>query len=323
MKSAHRHQLETNELAHRLELYIARYRPYGSMIVGGLIALVALVFVWSYISGTSAARRSEAWNSYNLAIASRPPNLDEIHRTAEEYPGTKMQQMADVTWADGQVLIASRNYLGNRPAAMENLNRAMSAYQGVIQSSQDERLTGRARLGVARIYEMQNHLDKARDEYRQVTGTYSDYAKQQAERLAKPDAAETCAWLATAQPPRPKAPVGPGTPGQQPEFSPGEISLPSAGGPQSGKTEDTKSAADSFENLLKSMQQESKNGDAAERYKTEQATGKDSKTTPPAKDSSPAEPKNEPKDSPAPTNSGESGGSKPAETPPATDKPAK
>ena len=69
-----------------------------------------------------------------------------------------MQQMADVTWADGQVLMASSNYIYNRKAAMEALNRATSAYQGVIQSSNDERLAGRARLGLARVYEMQNQL---------------------------------------------------------------------------------------------------------------------------------------------------------------------
>src|SRR5438067_1932886 len=100
MKSAHRHELETNVLAHRLEVYIMRYRPYAARIIGVLIAIVAVVLIWSYISGTSAARRSEAWDTFNQAVGSMPaPNLDEIHRTAQEYPGTKMQQMADVTWA--------------------------------------------------------------------------------------------------------------------------------------------------------------------------------------------------------------------------------
>ena len=143
-----------------------------------------------------------------------------------------MQQMADVTWADGQVMQASQNYIYNRSAANEALERAASAYQGVIQTSDDERLVDRARLGLARVYEMQNDLDKAREEYEQVAGAYAEYAKAQAERLAKPEAKETYAWLATAEPPRPRAPMGPGTPGQRPEFSPGDLSLPA--GPASG-----------------------------------------------------------------------------------------
>ena len=44
MKSAHRHELETNVLAHRLEVYIERYRPYASRIVGVIIAVVVLIF---------------------------------------------------------------------------------------------------------------------------------------------------------------------------------------------------------------------------------------------------------------------------------------
>src|SRR5436190_24308700 len=103
MKSAHRHELETNALAHRLELYIMRYRPYASRIAGVLIAVIVLILICSYISGTSAARRSEAWDSFNVAVAATPTDLELIHRTAEEYPGTKMQQMADVTCADAQV----------------------------------------------------------------------------------------------------------------------------------------------------------------------------------------------------------------------------
>lgn len=285
MKSAHRHELETNALAHRLEVYIMRYKPYASRIAGVLIAVIILILIWSYISGSSAAKRSEAWDSYNMAVAAMPPNLEEIHRAGQDHPGTPMQQMADVTWADAQVYIASRNYLSNRQAAMESLDRAVSAYQGVIQSSNDEQLTSRARLGLARIYEMQNHLDKAREEYRLVTGAYADYAKQQAERLERPESQDTYAWLATAQPPRPKMPVGPGSPGQRPEFSPGEIALPGAAGADAGKAGDAKGAAEAFDDLLKSMRHETKPGETDDRYQPGQPPAKESNTEPPGETS--------------------------------------
>src|SRR4051812_34891068 len=99
MKSAHRHELETNALAHRLEVFIERYRPYASQIVGVLVAIVAVILIASYLLGSSAAKRSETWDTFNHAVTSTPPNLDEIHRTAQDYPGTPMQQLADVTWA--------------------------------------------------------------------------------------------------------------------------------------------------------------------------------------------------------------------------------
>ena len=106
---------------------------------------------------------------------------------------------------------------------------ALDAYQGVIQSSSDERLTNRARLGLARIYEMENHLDKVRAQYREVTGAYAEYAKREAERLDKPDSQDTYTWLATAQPPRQQVPMGPGVPGQTPPFSPADLGLPGDG----------------------------------------------------------------------------------------------
>jgi len=324
MKSAHRHELETNTLAHRLEIFIQRYKPYASQILGVFIAILAVIIIWSYLAGSSSARRTEAWDTFNHAVTSTPPNLDDIHRTAQEYPGTPMQAMADVTWADAQVYIASRGYLGNRPKALETLDKAASAYEGVIQSSNDDQLIGRARLGLARIYEMQNHLDKARDEYGKVTGAYAKYAQLQVERLAKPEAQETYAWLATAQIPQQKMPAGPGTPGKTPEFTPAEMGLPP--GPAAGRTEadkagDAKGANEAFDNLLKSLKENSTKGETPDRYKEGEKPADKSSATPADKNSSPKETK----DSAPPANS-DASENKPAEKPasvPATEKPAK
>jgi predicted negative regulator of RcsB-dependent stress response len=317
MKSAHRHQLETNELAHRLEQYIERYRPYASTIAGVLVAIAVALLIWTYVSGTSAARRSGAWDTFNQTVSATFPNVDEIHSTAQQYQGTKMQQMADVTWADAQVMLASRQYIGNRRAANEAMERALSAYQGVIQSSKDERLTNRARLGLARIYEMQNHLDKARAQYREVTGAYAEYAKQQAERLDKPESQETYAWLATAQPPRPQAPMGPGVPGQRPDFSPGDIGLPGVpGAPPTSTGPGTgapKGGSDAFDALFNGpLQPKLKEKETPDRYQQG--------TTPPADAN--AKP-GETSSSPAPPAAPSTDEKKAAETPAKTDQPPK
>ncbi len=304
MKSAHRHELETNALAHRLQVFIERYRPFASRIVGVIIAIIVLILIASYLAGSSSARKSEAWDTFNRAVTSTPPNLDDIHRTAQDYPNTPMQQIADVTWADAQVYIASRGYLANRPKALETLSTATSAYESVVQSSKDERLIARARLGLARIYEMQNKLDKARDEYGKVTGTYAKYAQLQADRLSKPEAQETYAWLATAQIPLPKAPAGPGTPGQQPEFSPGEMNLPAAGPATSARPGDAKAANDAFDELLKSLKEDSKKGDAPDRYKdgekpADGAAPPAKAATPPSAEKTESKPAEKPAETPA------------------------
>jgi hypothetical protein len=295
MKSVERHNLQANVVAHWLEVAIERYRPYLSKIITGAVAIVALFFIWSYISGSSAAQRSGAWDAFNQAVSSTTPNqLDLLKQTADEFQGTPVQQFADVTWADGQVARASDLYIYNRKAANEALNQAASAYRGVLQSSDNDRLLSRARLGLARVYEMQNELEKARNEYEQVAGTYAKYAKAQAERLAQPEAKETYAWLATAEAPRPVAPLGPGTPGKGPELFPSDIPLPGESNLTPGAG-DGVGAAEAFDALLKEMKKETPASDKAsdqadDRYKTDAppaaapggaATDKDTSTEPP------------------------------------------
>lgn len=312
MKSAHRHELETNALAHRLEVMIARYKPYTSQIIGVLVAIVAVIFIGSYLLGSSSSRNSETWDTFNQAVTSSPPAVDDIHRAAQDYPNTAMQQIADVTWADAQVFGATRGYLASRPKALELLDKATSAYQGVILSSKDPRLVERAHLGMARIYEMQNKIDQSVEEYGKVTGAYAAFAKAQVERLNKPEAKETYAWLATAQLPMPKSPAGPGTPGQRPEFSPGEMNLPPAGAstgpPAQAKPEDAKAANDAFDQLLKSLKDDPKKADSPDRYKEGEkpADGKadpakagDEKAAPPAAEKADAKPAEKPAEKPA------------------------
>jgi hypothetical protein len=253
MKSEHRHELETNTLAKKLNVAVERFRPYASTIAGVIVAIVVVMFLWSYFAGSSSARQSQAWDAYNQAIIEAVPDVEQLRQTAQEHPGTKMQQMADVTWADSQVWIAARDYIYNRPAATEAITKALSAYLSVIQSSDDERLVNRSRLGVARAYEIQGKLEEAAKTYGEVKGAFEEYAKRQAERLAKPEAKDTYEWLATARPKLPQAPTGPGTPGVQPEFSAGDLALP--GAPASTATPDgTPATSQSIEDLLKGLE---------------------------------------------------------------------
>jgi hypothetical protein len=256
MKSEHRHQLETNWLATRVNRFVQDVRPHAATIAGIAIAIVAVMLIWTYWAGSSSARQSGAWDVYNIALGQRPPNVDALRLAAEENPGTAMQQMADVTWADSQVWLAARDYIYNRRAAMEALDRATSRYQGVIQSTDDERLLNRARLGMARIHEIRGELDKAREEYLKVKGAYEEYAKLQSERLEQPDARETYQWLASAQPPRPRTPMGPGTPGRRPDFSADDLGLPDASGSGSSTSSFPEGAppqGEDFDKLLEGL----------------------------------------------------------------------
>lgn len=268
MKSQHRHELETNWLAKRVGDWLDQIRPYNSLIAGVALAAAALFFGFSYFSGASASRQSEAWNSYNQAVGGLMPNLETLRQSAEEYPDSPMQQWADVTWADGQAWNASFTYFQNRAAAMDMLNLATSTYQGLLQETDDEQLKSRAHFGLGRVYELRNELDKAREEYRAVKGGFAELAEERIKELDEASSKDTYAWLATAQAPRRTAPRGPGTPGQRPDFAPGELEMPAA-----GSTPAESAAAVSVDNLFKGIGETSGKDDpnATDRYNTDDA----------------------------------------------------
>jgi hypothetical protein len=226
MKSEHRHELETNWLAHHLADFIDRVRPYGPTIFGAIVAAAVAWFAISYLSTSSTARQSEAWNTYNEAVSGLIPNVVKLRESAAEYPDSPMQQWADITWADGQVWMASRAYIQNRAASMEALNLAEGAYTSLLAESDDPRLINRAHYGLARVYELRNDLEKAREEYARVEGDFKPLAELRVEELAKPQVKATYDWLATAEAPRRALPAGPGTPGQRPDFSAGDLEIP-------------------------------------------------------------------------------------------------
>jgi tetratricopeptide (TPR) repeat protein len=266
MKSAHRHELETNALAHRLEGVIDRLRPYSSTIIGSIAAAVILILLWSWISGASSSQRGAAWNEYHQAVGSARPDLEALNRFGEAHPGTEMQQLADITYADGQAFQASANYFYNRGDAKEALTKATSAYQRILNSSNNERLLNRAHLGMARVYEMQNDLAKAKAEYEKVGGGYAEFAKAQIKRLDKPETKETLDWLAKAEPPRTQPPTGPGVPGRHLEFSPGDLSLPEATQGTDTTGTGTADPGASFDEMLKGLRLDAPAEEGAQRY---------------------------------------------------------
>lgn len=332
MKSEHRHELETNALAQRLDTAIHRIQPHLSTIAGVAVALIVVMFAWSYLSSSSTARRSQAWDEFNLAVAEVVPDANQLRQAAQEHPGSAMQRMADATWADSQVWLAARDYIYNRAAAVEALSKATSVYQAIIQSSDDARLKNRAQLGLARVYELQGKFDEAREEYLKVGGGYQQYAKLQAERLAQPESKAMYAWLESARPPLPQSSLGGATAGQRPAFSEGELALPGENGVLG--TSGSQTAPDpSIDDLLKGLELDLNPPDGKnDRYApapgepAQAAPGETPATNAPSADAAPATPDvggdRAPADE-APANSeNPPAASEATATPPSSEKPA-
>jgi hypothetical protein len=254
MKSVQRHNLETNWLAKHLKVWIDRAEPYMSRIIGVVVAIVVVVLVWSWFAGSSASRQLEAWDLYNAVIGQQSltaQTLTQLNRAAEEYQDTDMQQLADLTWADGQVWNSSRDILHDRKAALSVLDGAISTYQAIIDTSSNNRFVDRAHFGLARVYELRNEPGKAREEYLKVRSTYDALAKRRADELAKEKTKKTLEWLALAEAPRVAGPLGAGTPGQRPAFDVEDFALPAA----TGATPSAPAGGTSVEDFLKGFDQ--------------------------------------------------------------------
>ncbi len=227
MKTERRHDLETNELARRATVWIEKVKPYSTLLVGVAVVLLG-VWVISSVWGSIAASEDEAaWDAYGLAISSDDLEMVKMQRLANDdlYQGTRMQEWAFAAWADRQLYLATRQYLLDRTDAQERLQRIVGVYEQLATNAGEEQLRNRARFGLARVYELQNKLEKSGALYDQVQGDLQLLARLYADRLLTPEAKETYAWLETAKLPRRELKGAPGTPGSKPVF---DAELPDA-----------------------------------------------------------------------------------------------
>jgi len=221
MKSEERHQLQENTLIHLLESGAEKVRPYTTLIFGGISVLLGAMIVWSVWSQRQAAKTSEAWDQYEVAMTRQ----DDIERsdlldlaTSEQFGGSMVSEWAYLAYADRQLRQAAEFYLVNREASLDRLEEVANIYQQLAKGAATQDLRDRARLGLARVLEMQNKPDEAREAYVLITGPLSNYAAERAEQLDSPSAKAAADWLATADLPSSSLPNSPGTPGARPDF---------------------------------------------------------------------------------------------------------
>jgi hypothetical protein len=227
MKTERRHDLETNELARRATVWIEKVKPYSTLLVGVAVVLLGVWVVSSVWGSITASEDEAAWDAYGLAITTSDLEMQNMQRLAndDQYKGTTMQEWAFAAWADRQLYLATRLYLTDRTDAQDRLRRIVGVYEQLAINAGDEQLRNRARFGLARVYELQDKLEKAGELYDQVQGDLQPLARLYADRLLTPEARETYAWLNTAKLPRRNLEGAPGTPGSRPDF---DVELPNA-----------------------------------------------------------------------------------------------
>ncbi|NOY41938.1 MAG: hypothetical protein GXP26_08890 [Planctomycetes bacterium] len=239
MKSERRHDLESNELV----VWLDKFRPYTGQATAVVAVVVSVLAIGSIWNSGSEAKQEAAWDAFALANDTSDPELMALLSAAdnEEYAGTSMPEWAHVTWADRQLLLAGHAYLADRSAARSRLKKVEGIYSTLAAGASDSEVKNRARFGLARVFELQNKLDEAKEQYAMVQGDLESLASERATQLDLPEVREACAWLATADLP---LPASSGAHQGQPNF---DVEFPAT---DSGEF-NTKTLEDLLENLTK------------------------------------------------------------------------
>ena len=221
MKTERRHELKTNQLADSLARWIEVARPYSRAGLALIVAAVALVFAWGYLSAQNSRRDADGWQEYFEAFTSRDPR-DTLNDTSERYAGLPAGEWSRLVLADIQLDDGTNKLFIEKKDARDELRQASDKYQSILLESRHPMMLDRATFGLARAHEALGLLDKARDEYRSLVkqwpdSPYAQVAQKRAKDLEQQTTKEFYDWFAKYEPARPFS-REPGTPGAKPSF---------------------------------------------------------------------------------------------------------
>ena len=273
MNTERRHELESNALAHGITTWGDKLRPYTSAMLAIVAALIGVYIVATIWNNYQAQRDQAAWHEFELALFEGDGEARSLQRLAnsEEYQGTEMQVWAFMSWADRQLRLASELYLRDRDDAKKRLSSVHGIYEQFADGASSSELKNRARLGLARVAEMQGDVDEAKAQYALVDGALAALAEERVKQLNAKPATETIEWLATVQLPKRTPPAGAGSPGLRPGFE----AVPPTADPQSGLNFDT---TQSLEEILGGIKED----ETGNRYEGDEAKPAEGAATEPA-----------------------------------------
>jgi hypothetical protein len=220
MNTERRHELETNALADGITTWSEKARPYTSALLALIAVLLGLFIVASLWNSYQERRNREAWQELEFGLLEGDIESRNLRLIAdrEDLQGTDMTEWAYMSWADRQLLRASQLYLSNREDAKKRLTEIEAIYSQYADNASSPELKNRARLGLARVSEMQGDLTDAITQYEVVDGALAAVAEERIKALKAKPAKETVEWLATVELPKRTPPGGPGSPGARPGF---------------------------------------------------------------------------------------------------------
>jgi hypothetical protein len=175
---------------------------YSTWALGILAIALAIVFASNWNS-TGRSKTSELWNK--LYTETKP---DALAETAKRYAGTAASEWALLHAANEYYATAMSDLPNNRDVAVSNVKRSLELFEQIIKDAPKDSFQARAALlGKARCLEARNELKLAIEQYELVVQNWpgspeAAAAKQFAEALKKPDAANFYKDLFAYSPPK-------------------------------------------------------------------------------------------------------------------------
>ena len=238
MKTQRRHELQTNQLADRIGVYIQKVRPYQKPILYGLATVAVLGAAVLYLSNLQQAKAGASWEDYFGAMVEQQP--EALAEVARLHSGSTAALWARQAAGDMKLSTGAMLLFRDRNEARKNLKDAEKEFLAIEQDgARYPMLLQRARYGLGQVYESLCEVDKARDYYKKVASAEPDsalgqLAQRRHDQIAGQDPDRWFAWFEKQVPKTPVAPVS--ATGQQPSTpfdleAPAETpNLPSPGG---------------------------------------------------------------------------------------------
>ncbi len=225
MKAERRHELQHNALADRLGDAISGAKNYSQAIIATIVGAVVLLGAYLYLSNRSQSTEAAAWTQYLSATdtALRRGTIEKLIQLTNQYPTTKGGLCGRLALADLQYQTGVQQLFENRSQAVLNLNGARENYDRLLLDASDEQLKARATLGLARCYEAENQLPRARTEYESFITKYPNdvfigEAKARLADLNRKSTEDFYGWLAQQDVKPPAADLDTTPTGTRPNF---------------------------------------------------------------------------------------------------------
>ncbi len=225
MKTARRHELQTNELADWLGAKIEAIKPYSRAMLGALVAVAVILGVYMYLSRERAATQAQGWDRYFNAWEQMRTNnnSDDMSELAglSAYRDTAAGLWARVALGDYNFAQGEVHSFSDRAQAKRELQTAVDSYSSVANQRAYPLLAQRAPLGKARAQESLDEQEDARKSYQALAdedgSPYQEEAKRRLADLSRDSTKRFYDWFAQ-QNPSPRSPFSPGAPGLPPDF---------------------------------------------------------------------------------------------------------